>query len=190
MKKNTWENVYYRLNDETEIKLAILFCIQYAGFPLSDIELKHMMLTATSVDFMDLCSGIEAVILDGYMKKAWRDEIEKFTLTEQGQELLDMFEDKIMASVRASLKSTIDDYFKREEAKAQVKCEIVPMGKDKYNLDIELKEGKNTLVEMSVFVGSRDTAIRLRRGFNADPMGFYSGLISMLSKAEEKTEEK
>lgn len=190
MKKNIWDNVYYRLNDEAEIKLSLLFCVQYASIPITDIEIKHFMLTATSVDFMDLCNAIDAVFAENYMKKVWRDEVEKYDLTPQGQELLGMFEDKIMASVRKNLKNTIDEYFRREQEKAQYRCEIVPMGKERYAVDIELKEGKDTLLAMSVFAGSRETAIALRRGFKNDPMGVYSKIVSMLTNAEENAEKK
>lgn len=190
MKKNIWDNVYYRLNDETEIKLSVLFCIRYADIPITDIEVKHFMLSATSVDFMDLCSAIDKMFSDNYIKRVWRGEVEKYDLTEQGAELLDMFEDKIMASVRASIKNTIDEYFRREQEKAQYRCEIVPVGKDAYNVDIELKEGKNTLITMSIFVGSREKAIALRRGFKNDPVGVYSGIISLLSKAGDSEDDK
>ena len=183
MKKNIWDNVYYRLNDETEIKLSVLFCIRYADLPVTDIEIKHFMLSATSVDFMVLCSMMDAMLSDNYMKKVWRDEVEKYDLTEQGSALLDMFEDKIMASVRSSLKDTIDTYFRREQEKAQAQCEIVPLEKEKYQLDIVLKEGKDTLMTMSVFAGSRENAIRLRRGFYKDPTGVYTGLVSALAEA-------
>lgn len=190
MKKNIWDNVYYRLNDETEIKLSVLFCIRYADLPVTDIEIKHFMLSATSVDFIVLCSIIDSMLADDYIKKVWRDEVEKYDLTSRGKEMLDMFEDKIMASVRSSLKDTINEYFRREQEKAQAQCEIVPLGKDKYQLDIVLKEGKDTLITMSVFAGSRENAIRLRRGFHADPMGTYTGLISLLTKAANDEDEK
>lgn len=188
MKKNIWDNVYYRLNDETEIKLSVLFCIRYADIPITDIEVKHFMLSATSVDFMILCSAIDSMLSDNYMKKVWRDEVEKYDLTEQGAELLAMFEDKIMASVRSNLKNTIDEYFRREQEKESSHCEIVPLEKNQYRLDIDLKEGKNTLMNLSLFAGSRESAIRLRRGFNADPMGFYSDVVSLLSKDSEDEE--
>jgi len=189
MKKNIWDNVYYRLNDETEIKLSVLFCIRYADLPVTDIEIKHFMLSATSVDFMVLCSIMDAMLAENYIKKVWRDEVEKFDLTSRGNEMLDMFEDKIMASVRSSLKDTINEYFRREQEKARAQCEIVPLGKDKYQLDIVLKEGKDTLITMSVFAGSRENAIRLRRGFHTDPMGAYTELISFLTKAADDEDE-
>lgn len=182
MKKNMWDNVYYRLNDVAEIKLSLLFCIKYANMPISDIEIKHFMLTATSVNFMDLCSAIDEIFSDNYAKKVWRDEIEKYDLTEQGSELIEMFEDKIMASVRSSIKDTIDEYFKREEEKSQAKCDIIPLGKDRYNLEIELKEGNSELLKMSIFAGSREKAIELRQGFNENPIGLYSTIIEKLSK--------
>ncbi len=190
MKKNILENVYYHLNDETEIKLSVLFCIRYADLPITDIEVKHFMLSATSVDFMALCSQIDDMIKDNYIKKVWRDAVEKYDITPQGSELLDMFEDKIMASVRKSLKDAIDEYFRRENEKAKAKCEIVPLGKDANNLDIELKEGKHTLMKLSLFAGSRQKAFSLRRGFQKDPFQFYSQMISILSEADDNEDEK
>ncbi len=189
MKKSIWENVYYRLNDETEIKLAVLFCIRYADIPISDIELKHFMLDATSVDFIDLCSAISAVQAEGYIRTVSREEIDKYDLTLRGGETLDMFEDKIMASVRASLRRTIDEYFRREQDKAQVRCEIEPVKKDAYNVNIELKEGKNTFITMSVFAGSKDKAYSLRRGFLSDPMGMFSRITELLAEADPKKDE-
>ncbi len=183
------DNVYYHLNDEVEIKLCVLFCIRYADIPISDIELKHFMLSATSVDFMDLCNAIEKTVSDNYIRKVWRDEIEKFDLTDRGRELIDMFDDKIMASVRGSLKEAIDEYYRREAEKEQAHCEIVPLGKDAYNVNIELKEGKNTLIDMKIFAGSREKAIELRRGFNNNPIGLYSSIISLLSENSEKGDE-
>ena len=119
MKKNILENVYYRLNDPAEIRLAILYSIRYSEIPISDIELKHFMLQATSVDFIDLCSMITLALDDNHMKTVWRDEMDKYELTQSGEELIDMFEDKIMVSVRSSLRNTIDEYFRREKEKAK-----------------------------------------------------------------------
>ena len=187
MKKNIWENVYYRLNDETEIKLSLLFCIREASIPISDIELKHFMLDATSVDFIALCSAIAEMQAEGYIEIVWRDEIEKYSLTQKGNELLDMFCDKIMASVRASLRRCINEYFRREQEKARVRAEIIPIKKDTYALDIEVKEGKDTLIRMSLFAGSRKRAISMRRAFSEDPMELYTTVVSYLNS--KKTED-
>lgn len=189
MKKNIWENVYYRLNDETEIKLAVLFCIKYADIPISDIELKHFMLEATSVDFIDLCSAISAVQQEGYIRVVSREETDKYDLTLRGGDTLEMFEDKIMASVRSSLRCAIDEYFHREQNKTQVRCEIEPVKKDAYCVNIELKEGKDTFVTMSLFAGSKEKAYSLRRGFLSDPAGMYARFVTLLSEEDPKKDE-
>ena len=114
MKKDILENVYYRLKDEHEVKLSILYSIKYAGIPVSDTEIKHFMLDATSVSFVDLCINLTSLLDGGYLKSVWRDEIEKYDLTEQGLELIEMFSDKIMVTVRESLRKSIDEYFGRD----------------------------------------------------------------------------
>ncbi len=186
MKKNIWENVYYRLNDPVEIQLAILYSVNYADIPITDIELKHFMLQATSVDFIDLCSIITKTLDDNHMKTVWRDEMDKYTLTSSGKELLEMFEDKIMSSVRSALRNTIDEYFVREQQKAQLRCDITPTDRDTYTFDVELKEGKIELLNLSVYAGSRETANNMRRHFKRDPLGMYAKLLELLTPTEEE----
>lgn len=187
MKPNL-DNVFYRLKDTGEIKLCVLFCLRYADEPLSDSDLKHLMLSATSVDFLELCGIIDTLIPDNYVKKVWRDETEMFVLTAQGQEVIDVFDDKIMASVRASIKSTIDEYLKREGPKAQIKCVVTPAERDLYNVDVEITEGKTTLLKMTVFTGNKEKAARYARGFRKNPMGFYTEVIGLLAKLAEDAE--
>ena len=188
MKKNIWDNVYYRLKDPAEIQLAILYSVRYADIPISDIELKHFMLQATSVDFIDLCSIITKTLDDNHMKTVWRDEMENYVLTQTGTELLEMFEDKIMSSVRESLRNTIDEYFVREQEKARVRCDIIPNGRDTYSLEVELKEGKTELLAMSLFAGSRETAMDMRRHFKTDPVGLYTKVLQLFTPTKEEKE--
>ena len=187
MKPNL-DNVFYRLKDAGEIKLCVLFCLRYADEPLSDSDLKHIMLSATSVDFLELCGIIDTLIPDNFVKKVWRNETEMYTLTEQGQNAIDEFNDKIMASVRASLKSAIDKRLNRKGPKTQVKCVVTPAEKDLYNVDAEITEGKKTLLKMTVFTGSKEKSASYARGFRKNPMGFYTEVINTLSQLAEDAE--
>lgn len=175
-------NVYYRLNDTGEIKLCILLCIRYAQEPLSDADLKNIMLEATNVDFMELCGIIESLIPENYIKKVWRDEVEKYDLTPQGVETIDFFDDKITASVRASLKSEIDKSLNRKGQKQEVKCVITPAEGDLYNVEVKITEGKITLLSMVIFTGSKEKTARFAKGFRNKPMEFYKDLIDSLSR--------
>ena len=182
------DNVYYRLNDPGEIRLCILLCIRYAGEPLADSDIKHIMLSATSVDFIDLCDAIGKLSPENYTKKVWRDEVEKLDLTTQGIETIDVFDDKIMASVRASLKSAIDDYLNREGPKTQIKCVVTPAERDLYNVELEITEGKTTLLAMTVFTGSKEKAARYAKGFRKKPMEFYTSVIESLANLATEAE--
>ena len=176
-----FDNIYYRLNDPGEIRLCVLLCIRYAGEPLSDGDIKHIMLTATSVDFIDLCDAIDKLSPENYTKKVWRDEIEKLDLTSQGAEMIDVFDDKIMASVRASIKRTIDEYLNREGPKTQIKCIVTPAERDLFNVDIEITEGRTSLLNMTVFTGNKEKAARYAKGFRKNPMKLYTSVIETLA---------
>ena len=187
-----FDNIYYRLYDPGEIRLCVLLCIRYAGEPLADNDIKHIMLTATKVDFIELCDAIDKLSPENYTKKAWRGEIEKLDLTPQGIETIDVFEDKIMASVRASIKRTIDEYLKREGPKTEVKCIITPAERDLYNVEVEITEGKTTLLSMTIFTGDKEKAARYAKGFRKNPMKFYTSVIeslALLATEAEKEDE-
>lgn len=182
------ENVYYRLNDKGEIKLCILFCIRYAGEPLSDTDIKHIMISATKIDFLLLCDVLESLFPENYIKKVWRSETEKYDLTKTGLETVDNFDDKIMASVRASIKKTIDEYFKRNGPKTQIKCQLEPVSGDLYNINAEITEGKTTLLSMTVFSGSKEKSARFAKAFRKKPMEFYESMINTLSHLADEVE--
>lgn len=184
MKKNIWENVYYRLKNPVEIKLAVLYVLFYADIPVSDVELKHCMLEGTSVDFLDLCDVIEELLKDNHMKTVWRDEMDKYVLTASGEDMISMFENKLLASVKASLKHSVDQYYKNETSRKSLRCDVKPMSDGTFCTELELKEGKKTLLAMSVFAGSKKKALAMCRRFREDPYGFYEKISSLLVSEE------
>lgn len=189
MKKNIWSNVYYRLNDPVKIRLAILYVIKYADLPISSMELKHVMLQATSVDYIDLCEIIDFLKNENYIKTVRRDEKDKYELTSSGLEMINMFETDILSSVKASIKKSVDEYFKEQFRKSQVRSEISPNDGNTYYLDVELNEGNTRIFSMSVFAGSRQKVLQMRRQFNADPMGLYKEILKLLYENQETENE-
>ncbi len=186
MKKNIWENVYYRLKDPTEIKLAILYVIFYADIPVRDVELKHCMLEATSVDFLDLCDILAQLTEENHIKTVWRDETDKYVLTSSGEDMISMFENKLLPSVKNSLKNSVDQYYKNESTRKSLRCDVVPLSDQLFQAELELKEGKTPLLAMSVLAGSKNQALSICRGFRRDPYGFYKKITELLSQADEE----
>ena len=186
MKKDIWENVYYRLKDPVEIKLAVLFVIFYADIPVSDVELKHCMLEATSVDFLDLCDVIEKLAAENYIKTVWRDETDKYVLTPSGEDMISMFENKLLPSVKNSLKHSVDQYYKNETSRKSLRCDVIPLTDQLFAAELELKEGKNSLLAISVFAGSKDKALAMCRSFRKDPYAFYEKITKLLTEASEE----
>ena len=93
-----------------------------------------------------------------------------------------------MASVRASLKVTIDEYLKREGPKTQIKCIVTPAERDLYNVEVEITEGKATLLSMTVFTGNKEKAARYAKGFRKNPMEFYTNVIESLAHLAQEAE--
>lgn len=188
MKKDIWDNVYYRLKDEHEVKLSILYSVKYAGFPVSDTEIKHFMLTATSVSFVDLCINLSVLLDDGFLKIVWRDDMEKYDLTDSGTELIEMFSDKILLTVRENLRSTIDEYFKRDGKKLQISARISPASGENFNVELTISNSKNTLMSLSLFAGKRNSAISMRKHFEKNATDIFAKIMELASDTNESEE--
>ncbi len=188
MKKDIWDNVYYRLKDEHEVKLSILYSVKYAGLPVSDTEIKHFMLDATSVSFVDLCINLSSLTDDGFLKIVWRDEMEKYDLTETGNELIDMFSDKIMLTVRENLRKSIDEYFRRDSETTQISSRLVPASGENFNVELSIKNSKNTLMSLSLFAGKRDLAIGMRKHLEENASDIFSKIMELASDFDESEE--
>ena len=185
MKKNIWENVYYRLKDPIEIKLAVLYVIFYADIPVSDVELKHCMLEGTSVDFLDLCNVILELVSENHIKTVWRDETDKYVLTASGEDMISMFENKLLASVKNSLKNAVDQYYKNESSRKSIRCDVVPVSEQMFQAELELKEGKMPILALSILAGSKQKALSMCRAFRKDPYAFYEKCTELLTDTEE-----
>ncbi len=182
MKKNIWSNVYYRLNDPVMIRFAILYTMKYVEFPISSMDLKHVMLDATRVDYFDLCETIDVLKKENHIKEVIRDGINKFDMTDSGRETIEMFEKDVLYSVRRSIRQSADKFFKEEFEKNSVKSSLTPNDADTFYLDIDLNEGKSKLLSMSVFAGSRENAEEMREKFSANPTGFFQYILKYLQE--------
>ena len=182
MKKNIWDNVYYRLKDPVMIRLAVLFALKYIDIPVSSMDLKHVLLDSTSVDYIDLFETIEDLKNEDYIRIVFRDEMNKFILSSLGSETIEMFEKNLLSSVRQAIKESANEFFKEEFEKSQVRCEISPSDADTYYLDVELQDGKTKLLSMSIFAGDRETAAQMRERFNESPLGLFEEIQMFLRK--------
>lgn len=189
MKKDIWDNVYYRLKDEHEVKLSILYCIKYAEIPVSDTEIKHFMLSATSVSFVDLCINLSSLSDDGFLKTVWRDDMEKYDLTDSGYELIEMFSDKIMLTVRENLRKTIDEYLKRDVSALQIAARLTPASGENFNVELIIQNGRNTLMSLSVFAGKRDAAIAMRKHFESNAAEIFAEIMDISTNFDKEEKE-
>ena len=189
MKKNIWSNVYYRLNEPIMIRLAVLYTLKYTEFPISSMDLKHVMLDATSVDYIDLCENIELLKKENHIKIVFRDEMNKYALTETGTEMIDMFEKNLLSSVRENIRKSADEFFRQEFEKSQVRSEISPIETNAFYLDAELNDGKTKMLSMSIFAGSRENAIMMKNKFNEAPVELFQEILKFLKDDGDITED-
>lgn len=189
MKKDILDNVYYRLKDEHEVKLSILYCIKYAGFPVSDTEIKHFMLSATSVSFVDLCENLASLVKDNFLKVVWRDDIEKYDLTSPGAELIEMFTDKILLTVRENLRDSIDEYFNRNAMDLQIDAKLMPALGENFNVTLTIKNAKEMLMNLTIMGGKRENAIAMRKHLEKNATDVFAKILDMASDFKLNEEE-
>lgn len=125
------------------------------------------------------------MLAENYVKTVWRDEIEKYVLTPSGADMIAMFEDKLLPSVKSSLKHSVDQYYKNESSRKSLRCDVRPVGDNVFNVELELKEGKNSLLALSLMAGSKQRALTMCRTFRRDPYAVYKQLSELLDQPEE-----
>ena len=186
MKKNIWSNVYYRLKDPVMIRLAVLYSLEYIDIPICLMDLKHVMLDSTSVDYIELCEMIENLKKEDYIRVVERDETNKYIITDKGRELLSMFKRDLLPSVRKNIRKSADEYFHNEFTKSQFKCEISLGNENAYYLDVQINDKKMKMLSMSIFAGSRENAVKMREKFNAAPMELFKEILCYLKEDSKK----
>lgn len=171
-----------------ENKLIILHLVQKMGIALSNSEICQFLLSKNYMDYFSVQQYLAELTDTGWLEKSREQNSTRYTLTDEGEEIINYFMHHISEEVKNEINLYVHDNSKRIRAEYAVTANYFP----ELNGDFLVKCGLcddsgGILMEVSVSVVSKAQAQQICRNWRKNVNRYYRSILTSL--AAEETEE-
>ncbi len=167
------------LNSVPDVKVLVLYILNYAGTPLSKDNIVKIAMQDGLVQYFDLMQAIDESLLTGLIDIIGQDYPDILRITEVGKQTLSMFEKTLPHNVVRKNQSALLKMLADIERGRNVKSDIQKKNSG-YEVCCTLLDGDDTLLEYKLFVPTQIQAQMIVDQFETDPTGKYKSILQLL----------
>ena len=167
------------LRSKTDIKLLILYLLEQVDAPVPVRIISDVISDQDLANYFEAMDAISELKDSGNLTVTTVEGLDALAITEKGTGAVSYVEDDLPKSVRDKALSTVQHFLKLERHARENTVEITPSG-DGYNVCFSLTTGDTKLMELNMYVVSREQAELLKNNYLEDPAHLYSGILTSL----------
>ena len=137
---------------------------------ITDQELANYFEAMDAISELKEDGNLDVVSLDGQ---------DALSITRNGSDAVAYVEEDLPLSVRSRALDTVRRFLRLDRHARENAVEITPSG-DGFNVCFSLNTGDTKLMELNMYVVSRDQAELLRNNYLEDPTHLYSSILTAL----------
>ncbi|MDD3184465.1 MAG: DUF4364 family protein [Anaerostipes sp.] len=166
--------------DLTLYKFMILYLVNKVDFPLSNSQISEFFLEKGYTTYFKLQQAFHELEDDNMLQSKTIRNASHYSLTEEGQEAINMFESMISEPIKEDILDFLStkEYELRNEA--NIEADYFPAKLDEYTVRLRIKEKNSTLLELNMNVTSREQAIHICDHWNDTHSKVYEMLVNEL----------
>ncbi|MBQ9545468.1 MAG: DUF4364 family protein [Clostridia bacterium] len=165
-----------RINDDYTIKVIILYLLRELGRPLSFSALSEIIIYDGKVNYFVFASCLVDLADRGMVDR----NNDVYSINALGLELLGEVEDGLLDSVKTRMLRSAARVFAFNRSGSVITSDIVPKN-DGYDLLCTIKDNKYDLVELKLYVDTKEEAEFLKSHFDDNAEIVYRGILALLS---------
>lgn len=167
------------VNDELDVKILILYILNYAGAPLKRDNLMEIALDAGSAEYFSLSQATDELLMTGHIDITSESTPDILRITGLGRTTLDLFEKNLPYTVRRKNQAALLNMLSKIERAKNVKSDIIKK-EHGYEAVCTLLDGDDILLEYRLFVPTLIQAQLITSQFEADPTVKYKSILELL----------
>ncbi len=167
------------LNSVGDVKVLVLYILNYAGMPLSKDNIVKIAMQDGLVEYFDLMQAIDEGLLTGIIDIIGKDSPDILRITEIGRQTLSMFERSLPHNVVRKNQSALLKMLADIEREKSVKADIQKT-KNGYEVACTLLDGEDTLLQYKLFVPTQIQAQMIVDQFKSNPTQKYKSILQLL----------
>ena len=167
------------LNSIPDIKVLVLYILNYAGRPLSKDNIIKIGMDSGTVEYFDLAQAIEEMYITGLTDNDDPENPELIRITEVGRQTLAMVERDLPHSVRRKNQASLLKLLGDIDRKNSVKSDIIKK-KHGYEVVCTLLDGEDIMLEYKLYVPTQIQAQMIVDQFEKNPTEKYKSILPLL----------
>ncbi len=169
-----------------EHKLIILHLVQKMGISLSNSEICQFLLNKEYMNYFSVQQYLAELVEAGWLEKAKERNNTRYTLTDDGEDVINYFQNHVSESVKEDISIYVKENSKRIRAEYAVTANYFP----ELNGDFLVKCGLcdydgAPLMEISVSVVSKPQAQQICRNWRKNVSHFYGTFLTALVVSDD-----
>ena len=172
-----------------EHKLIILHLLQKMGIALSNSEICQFLLAKNYMDYFSVQQYLSELVDTGWLDKTREQNNTRYTLTDDGEEVINYFINRISEEVKNEINVYVHENNKRIRAEYAVTANYFPELNGDFLVKCGLCDDNGaTLMEVNVSVVSKGQAQQICRNWKKHVNQYYRDFLSALAAEEEPIE--
>lgn len=175
----------YSTSQLAENKLIILYLIEKMGIPFSNSEICQFALEKNYMDYFSVQQYLSELVESGFLDKNKDNNNTRYTITDEGNEVLNFFIKHISDSAKNEVNLYIHDNGKRIKAEFEVTANYFLEMNNEFLVKCGVydSDGSN-LMEISVMVATKDQARLVCANWKKNVNKLYGSILSTLISDE------
>lgn len=172
-------------NKETlaESKIILLYLLNKIQKPVTNDVLLKLVTNITDINYFYfqqfLLDLIDSRYVASYVKEGDKETI--YEITREGKEILELTQDIIPGIIKLKIDSNFKKELETVEEEFSISSEFIPTDETHFTVTCKVNENSNSIFEVKIFAGSRDTAKAICDNWNHRAIDIYPKIIELLT---------
>ena len=171
------------------IQYIILYTLAEANRHVTYPQLIGLVLDNCNIEFPNFQLALSNLEQTKHVRRFSPDQNTTFyELLPKGQQANEFFKRDIPIYIREPIKEAIPPFFKEEARKRSVRARIYPFNRREYGLECGIYDNETPLLEMLIYVGTREDANIMKKRFREHTEEIYKTVMDVMTKQDSSDE--
>lgn len=163
--------------DDVQTRLTILYTLKCFKISMTEGNLQEALVWSEILDYFTMMDFLLDMINLGLASTLTIENETRFDITEKGEETLNMFRDKIPASIRDRIYRLAEKELNKLAMGREIIADIQPIDDKKFMAKCGIYEYGIPLMELNLFAGTRKQAEELAKKFEDMAPDLYKNIL-------------
>ena len=166
-------------------KVLILYILNKIAKPISSDELLKLVLSITDMNYFYFQQFLLDLLEKKYIATYSCDNGSLYIVTEEGKQTLSLTNSIIPGILKLKIDNNFKDSLSEIKEESAVTAEFIPENENEYLVKCKLIENNRSLLDITLFAGSRIQAINIVNNWKQKANTLYPEIFKLLAETNE-----